>query len=93
MFANVFLTIGIFFLIAGAFGINRLEGIIPKLLTSSLIDTMGVIVIFVGLFLKTGFSPIGIRLIIVLIFLLLTNPVINHVITKAAISEEEAKDD
>lgn len=93
MFANLFLLVGIFFLIAGAIGINKLEGIVPKLLTSSLIDTMGVIVIFTGLLLKTGFSPIGIRLIIVLIFLLLTNPVINHVITKAAVTEEEAKND
>lgn len=91
MISHLFLGLSMICLIIGAFGINRLEGNIPKLLTSSLIDTMALILLVVGLIIRTGFNAIGIRLIIVLIFVLLTTPVINHVITKAAYDAEEGK--
>lgn len=84
MFADIFLVLAMVFLIIGAVGINTMPNIISKLLTSSLIDTMALILLMVGLVLKSGFSPLSIRLVIVLGFLLLTNPVINHMITAAA---------
>lgn len=84
MFANIFLVLAMVFLVMGAIGINTMPNIISKLLTSSLLDTMALILLIVGLVLKSNFSPISIRLLIVLLFLLLTNPVINHMITAAA---------
>jgi multicomponent Na+:H+ antiporter subunit G len=80
-------------LIIGSIGINRLKGTMPKLLSSSLLDTMGFILLVTGLLLKTGFLAIGIRLIIVLIFVLLKNTVINHIMTKEAFNKGEGKDD
>lgn len=91
MISNILLVIAMFFLIMGAIGINRLEGVFPRLLTSSLIDTMAMIVLILALMLKSGFSGMSIRLGIVLLFIILTNPIINHVITQAA--HEEQSDD
>ena len=78
-------------IIIGAIGINRLEGIIPKMLTSSLIDTMAMIILVIALVMKTGFNGLGIRLIIVLIFILLTTPVINHMMAAAAYEATKEK--
>jgi len=88
MIANILLVIAMFFLIMGAVGINRLEGIFPKLLTSSLIDTMAMMTLIIALIIKSGFNSISIRLGIVMLFILLTNPIINHVITHAAHEEQ-----
>jgi multicomponent Na+:H+ antiporter subunit G len=79
----------------GSIGINRMQGVIPKLLTSSLIDTMAMILLVLALLFKTGLNAMGIRLIVVLFFVLMTTPVINHVLTKAtydALKEDENND-
>lgn len=88
MIADVLMIFSMIFLISGAIGINRLKGVFPKLLTSSLIDTMAFILLILALMLKSGFSGMTVRLGIVLIFIVLTNPVINHVITQAAKEKE-----
>jgi len=84
MLSNIFLFAAAIFLLSGAIGINRLRGLYPKLLTSSLIDTMAFIMLIIGLILRVGINGLAVRLVIVLIFVLLTNPVINHIITQAA---------
>lgn len=88
MIADILLVASMFFLIMGALGVNRLKGVYAKLLTSSMIDTMAVILLVFALMIKSGFGGMTVRLGIVLIFVLLTNPVINHVITKAAKEHE-----
>lgn len=95
MLSNLFLILAMIALISGAIGMNRLKGIIPKILTSSLLDTMAMIFLVIALIFKTGFNAIGIRLIVVLFFVLLTTPVLNHVMTKAtydSIEKEKPND-
>lgn len=96
MMANILLVMAMIFLLIGAVGVNSLKGIIPKMLTSSLIDTMAMILLVIALVLKTGFNGLSIRLVIVLLFIMLTTPVINHMMTKAAylsVHKEGDKDD
>lgn len=88
MIVNILLVLSMVVLVLGTIGINRLKGVIPKLLTSSLIDTMAMILLVIALVLKSGFGIMSVKLGIVLLFVLLTNPVINHVITKAAYKEK-----
>ncbi|MBI9013327.1 MAG: monovalent cation/H(+) antiporter subunit G [Clostridiales bacterium] len=89
MIANILLVIAMFFLIIGAIGINKLEGIFPKLLTSSLIDTMAMLALILALMIKSGWNSMSVKLGIVMLFILLTNPVINHIITQAAHEEQK----
>lgn len=91
MIANSLLILTMILLLIGAVGLQRLNGIIPKFLTSSLIDTMAMITLIIALILKSGFTEISIRLVIVLIFVLLTTPVINHIMAKACIEDEVKK--
>lgn len=93
MISNLLLIISMFYLLTGAIGINKLEGVLPKLLTSSMIDTVALIFLISALILKIGFSVMSLKLLIVLLFILLTNPVINHIITRGAYSELTEKDE
>ena len=84
MIVSILLVVSMVYLIIGAIGINKMEGVLPKLLTSSMIDTVALIMLVSALILKLGFSKMSVKLTIVLLFVLLTNPVINHIITRAA---------
>jgi multicomponent Na+:H+ antiporter subunit G len=55
-----------------------------RLLTSSKIDTVASITILLALIIKSGFSPITIRLFIILLFIMITNPVSSHIIARSA---------
>jgi len=55
-----------------------------RLLTSSKIDTVAAITILIALIIKTGFNYISLRLLIIMIFLMVTNPVNSHIIARSA---------
>jgi len=78
------LMLGWFYLIFGIIGIYRFSDLYSRLLTSSKIDTVAVLTIIIGLIAKLGFQKPVIKLILTLVFILLTNPVTNHVIARSA---------
>ena len=72
------------FLIFGVIGLFRFPTIYGKLLNSSKIDTVTVICLIVGLITVNGFNVGSLKLLIILLFILLTNPVSNHLIALSA---------
>ncbi len=93
MISDLLLIISCIYLLFGAIGINSQKGVLPKLLTSSLIDACAFIILIVALILKCGFTVLSVKLIIVLMFILFTNPVINHYITRAAYKSQMNKEE
>ena len=92
MVANFLLVIFLVVLGTTVFGIIRFKSIFSKLLITSLIDSTGLIILSVALILKTGVSPMAYKVLTVLVFILLTNPIINHMITRSAYNELKEKD-
>ncbi len=93
MISDILLVFACIYLLFGAVGINRQKGVLAKLLTSSLIDACSFIILIIALILKCGFTVLSVKLIIVLMFILLTNPVINHYITRAAYKDQRSKEE
>jgi len=84
MISNVFLILAWFFMIFGIFGLFRLKGIYTRLLSSAKIDSVTVITLFTALMIKTGWNVMTLKLGVVLVFYLLTNPVTNQIIANSA---------
>ena len=84
MLVNILLIISMFFMIFGVIGLFRYDDILAKLLTSSLMDAASLIILILALAIKLGFSPMMYKLITVLVFMFITNPVVNHLLTKVA---------
>jgi len=84
MISNILLVLTWIFIGFGVLGIYRLPGIYAKLLTSSKIDTVAVITLLVALMIKSGFSHMTLKLVFILMFILLTNPIANHIIASSA---------
>lgn len=84
MISNILLVIAWAFMLFGVSGLFRLKGIYNRLLSSSKIDSVTIITLFTALMLKTGWSVMSLKLIVILIFYLLTNPVTNQIIANSA---------
>lgn len=82
MISNIFFLISAFFISFGILGILKYKNLQKKLLTSSLIDTIAFIFFMIAIIFKYGFCAISFKIIIILIFILTTNSVINHLLVR-----------
>jgi len=78
------IIVGIAFDIFGCLGLVRLPDVYNRLQASTKCVTLGTCSIMFGIFLQYGFSLMGIKCWLVIIFLLLTSPVAAHALARAA---------
>jgi multicomponent Na+:H+ antiporter subunit G len=78
-----FLVGGGFFCIVGAIGLLRMPDPFTRLHAASVIDTLGVGLIVVGLMVQSGWTLTTARLGIILILVFFTSPVATHAIARA----------
>lgn len=83
--AYFFFGWGIFFMIFGAVGILKFPDLYTRLHPVSKAGTAGVLSIFIGLIIYSGFSPISLRIILIAAFMVITSPVASHAIARGAI--------
>lgn len=84
MIAYVFIFFGLVFIFFGTLGIIRFPDIYTRLQTSSKCDAAGSVAVFVGLMIKEGLNSFSVKILVILLFLLLTNPVATHAIARSA---------
>lgn len=78
------LIISWIYIIFGLIGIFRFKNMYARLLTSSKIDTVAALTILIALIIKSGFNLLSLRLLLIMIFLMITSPVSNHIIARSA---------
>ena len=74
---------GGFFCVTGAVGLLRMPDAFTRLHAASVIDTLGVGMIVIGLMVQSGWTLTTARLGIVLILIFFTSPVAGHAIARA----------
>jgi len=81
---------GVFSLLSGI-GLMRFPDVFTRMHAASLADTLGAGLIILGLLLQAGFGAdlAGIKLIMILVFLLFTSPVVTHALAQAALMDGE----
>lgn len=84
---DILFAVGIFFVIAGVVGMIRMPDTYCRLQSSTNIATMGALPIAIGCAIygfAIGNASLGIKALVIVFFLILTNPVASHAMTKAA---------
>lgn len=84
MIANILMIIGCLFIGFSIFGILRFKNIYTKILLISKVDTVATLTIIIGLILMRGFDAASVKLVILTVFLMITNPINTHMISRAA---------
>jgi len=79
----LFLCGGLFFLFVGTVGLLRLPDVFNRLHATTKCDTLGAGLILLSLALQSS-AAVGTRLILLALFILITNPTAAHCIAKAA---------
>lgn len=80
--------IGSIFCLIGAFGILKMPSFITRVHAASLIDSFGAILIISGLIIQAGFTLVAVKLIMILIFLLITGPTAVHALVNTVYHED-----
>ncbi len=83
----LFVSVGILFMLAGSIGIIRLPDFYTRTHAVSKSDTLGIIFIIVGLAVYEGFNQSSLKLLLVVLFIALANPVGTHALAKAALKK------
>lgn len=100
--SGFFLLSGCFFLITGALGMLRLPDFFTRVHGAAVIDSLGTILIMVGLVLQSGWNMTLVKILLTFLFLMLTGPTAVHALAKSALyggvlpdlaDEEEEIDD
>lgn len=81
-FILLFLASGLFFFFVGVVGLIRMPNVFTRMHATTKCDTMGAGLVFVGLILWQGFSFISLTILLILLFIWLTNPTAAHAIAK-----------
>lgn len=81
--AILFLIGGVFFFFVGTMGLIRMPDVFCRMHATTKCDTLGAGLILVGLMIFYGFTVITLKLLLILIFIWLTNPTAAHIIAKA----------
>ena len=77
---------GIVFCLIGGYGLMTLKDMYARLHAASLIDTLGVGLVFVGLMMQAGFTLTTAKLLMILLFIFFTSPTSTHALARAAIN-------
>ncbi len=71
--------------LVGGLGLLRLPDVFARMHGASIIDTLGLGLILVGLMFQAGFSLITVKLILILLFVFYTNPTTTHALARACL--------
>jgi multicomponent Na+:H+ antiporter subunit G len=79
-----FLITGSLFIIVGGLGLLRLPDFYTRVHAASVTDTVGSWLVLIGLMFQAGLTLVSAKLVLVLVFLVLTSPLASHALAKAA---------
>ena len=76
---------GLAFMLLGSIGLVRLPDFFARTHAASKVDTVGITVLLLGIAVLEGFTLNSGKLVIAVVFLILTNPVSAHALARAAL--------
>jgi len=80
-----FLSVGGFFVLVGGIGALRMPDLYSRMHAASVTDSLGAIMVIVGIMLQAGLTLATIKLFAILLFLLLTSPTSSNALASAAL--------
>lgn len=86
LLASLLLALGSFFVLVGGIGMLRMPDLYTRMHAASVTETMGTLLILVGLILLTGWTLASFKLFAILMFLLFTGPVAAYAVANTALT-------
>ncbi len=90
---TVFLISGLIFFALGTIGILKFPEIYSRAHSSAKCDTLGAILTLSSFCIYSGFNLVTLKIIIIIIFIMITSPTATHIITRGNYEKEEGSND
>jgi len=87
IFSVIFVVLGIAFMLMGSIGIVRLPDFFTRSHAASKSDTLGIMFVISGLIIYEGFTQSSLKLLFIIIFIALSNPIGSHALARAALKK------
>ncbi len=81
---GVFLAIGCFLVVVASIGVVRFPDLYSRMHPAGKADTLGQMMILVGLMIYEGFTLTSVKLLFIIVFIFIANPTATHAIANAA---------
>lgn len=81
----VLIGVGAVFFLIGSIGVHRMPDVFTRLHAVSIGDSFGAPLMLAGMMVVAGFSLVSAKLLLLILFLLLTGPVATHALARAAL--------
>lgn len=82
--SNIIVSLGVFFLLVGSLGLIRLPDFYSRVHAVGKSDTLGIMLVVLGLVVHEGLSLNSLKLVMIIVFVGLTSPTAAHALSKAA---------
>jgi len=79
------ILLGSFFTLVGALGLVRMPDVYTRMHAVSVIDTLGIGMMFLGMAVQAGFSLVTLKLLFLLALVFFTWPVVTHALAQACL--------
>ena len=79
--------LGSFFTLVGAFGLVRMPEIFTRIHAASVVDTVGVGFLILGMALQAGLGLVTLKLVFLLALFIFTTPVVTHALAQACLHD------
>ena len=85
---------GLFCLLSGVVGVYKFRYALSRVHAAALLDTVGILLMLLGVIVATGFTVASLKMLVVIAFLWLTSPVAGHLIGRleVTINDELSRD-
>jgi len=84
--SNAFVLVGLFIACSAVLGLYRFNFVANRMHAAAMNDTLGILLVLVGLMIQTGFQYATLKMLIIIVFFWFASPVSGHLITKMQIT-------
>ncbi|KAF5088699.1 monovalent cation/H(+) antiporter subunit G [Acetobacterium wieringae] len=84
LLAYLLVTIALIFMALGVIGLFRFKDFYSRILISAKIETVGFLTIMIGLIILSGFSYAAMKIMLITLLVMITNPLSTHAIARSA---------
>ncbi|WP_303868513.1 monovalent cation/H(+) antiporter subunit G [Acetobacterium wieringae] len=84
LLANLLITVALIFMALGVIGLFRFKNFYSRILISAKIETVGFLTIMIGLVILSGFSYAALKIMLITLLVMITNPLSTHAIARSA---------
>ncbi|QGU96625.1 cation:proton antiporter [Clostridium bovifaecis] len=86
--SGIFISGGLFFFMVGTVGLLRFPDMFTRAHSAAKCDTLGAMLSLIALVIYNGLNIVSLKLMLIILFIWLTNPTATHLIAKARYEQE-----